>query len=176
MVQIISQEATDKPHKDHFDLEVIGSYSAALGLTLGGMIAGHLINKGVNKVRKTEEDNVLITGGMALSGLAGFIYLKPWWAKFLALGAASYYGLRTANIGLKAVSDATSTNGLAGLLPETVKAKIREYIPSLGDVSDKLASAENSSDFGDINFDDEPIKGVEEDQMQGLGDIGMKLL
>ncbi|MBX3165585.1 MAG: hypothetical protein KF900_14005 [Bacteroidetes bacterium] len=113
------------------------AYGASFGTMLGGTVAAHIALKLAKQDKK-----LAVNGALALAGLAGAMTLKHPLAKFACLGAASYGALKTLNLAVaEVVAPASAAEGqqgvLAGigaLLPENLKAKVREFLPNIGDI------------------------------------------
>ena len=176
MLKVISKEAVED---NAFSMEALEGYGLAGGTIAGGFIAAHVLNTLVNKARKSTDDSILVSGGMAAAGLAGAMFIKNGHLKLLSLGVMSYGVVKSLSIGLKEVTTAVDpnaakpTSGLAGLLPETIKAKLREFIPTIGSV-DQLIGDENErgingDDFGNIFDEHKEVNGNEEEPVNGLG-------
>ena len=186
MIQIISKEAIE----ERFSMEALESYGLAGATIAGGVVVGNIINTLVNKARKKDEDSIIVSGAMAVGGLAGAMLIPNKWAKFACLGVMTYGVVKSAAIGVKEVTaaapaDATvATHGLAGLLPESIKAKLRGYIPNIGSV-DQLIGDEQMNGGGtgsdtDFGFLDEPINGDEEikgtEDFAAIGSVEAQLM
>ena len=118
------------------------------GLVAGGFFVAGVLAK-VVKQANTIGGVVLMVGGAL-----GVWKAKPMWAKMLCLGAASYGLVRLANSAMnKLTSTPAGTSGLAGLIPDSVKEKIRQYMPTLAGDED-LLTGDDDYNMGDVNLDD----------------------
>ena len=156
MLQIISEKAIEN---QKFDKDSILGYSAAGGVVMSGFLTGHIAAKLFKKT-----DSLLVNGGMAVGALAGAVYIKHPLAKLALLGVAVYGGTRCLAIGVQEVTTPGDVKGLAGFIPESLKTKMREFIPTLGDINQNLLGLGNISgedDLGEINLDD-AISGTED--------------
>jgi len=147
-----------------------------LGAILGGMIGAHAV------VALTKKDTPLVNGGLLVVGSLAAMKVKNPLLRMLSLGAAAYGGIRLINNGVKVVAAPETTEGLNGILPESAKALIRKFIPTLSGL-EELAGEEDFSggddDINGLSLDDfenrsEP-KGIEgfgntEELVSGLGD------
>lgn len=149
MINIISKEALSSK----FTLENLETWGLAAVTTVGGMLVSHVALKAIKK-----QDNWIATGCTTVAGIAGAIFIKNGWLKLFSLGVAGYGLIRTANIAVKEATEPGTTQGLAGLIPETIKAKIRSFLPTLGSTSETLLGDDDLS--GMPNLDD--IAGVED--------------
>lgn len=145
-----------------------------LGAIAGGMIAAHAI------VTMTKKDTAIVNGGIAIVGLGVAIKAKNPLVKMLALGASAYGTIKLINNVTKQVAAPETTEGLNGILPESAKAAIRKFIPTLSGMDD-IAGADDFSGDDDIkglSLDDfemrgteDNYQGLEENAMQGLGEV-----
>jgi hypothetical protein len=110
----------------------IKTYGASTGTVVAGMVVAHVALKAIKK-----QDSLLINGGLVVGGLVGAMQLQNPWLKLLCLGAAGYGTIKCLNIATKEITAPGDTGaaGLSGLLPESIKAKIRGFIPTLGEVT-----------------------------------------
>lgn len=134
------------------DLDLKGAAIDA-GSLLGGMVAGNVV------VKLVKQDNAKGNGVLALAGLGGYTVMKnksniPQWAKMLTLGVGLYSGLRLLTIGMQEATNPETTEGLAGFLPDSLKAKMRKFIPSLSGIEDRGLFAGVDDGDEDINLDD----------------------
>lgn len=151
MTSIISKEATEK---SGFSMENLEAWGLAAVTTVGGMIASHVALKAIKK-----QDSIIFTGGITIAGVAGAMMLKPRWLKLLSLGVAGYGLLRTANVIVKEATAPgdTGASGLSGLIPESIKLKIRSFLPNLGSTETLLGEDDL---HGMPNLDD--VAGIED--------------
>lgn len=157
-MQIISKEAIDK---SDLNVENAKAYAATGGVLMAGFISAHVATKLIKKT-----DSIVVNGGAAVVSLALAMKLKNPYAKIALLGVFAYSGLRCLNIGIAEVAAPgdTGMEGLSGLIPETIKAKLREYIPTLGGADDiqNLLGLGNTEDEA-YNLDDVSDMGTTED-------------
>jgi len=148
---------------------------ATLGGVVAGIVGGHAIVTALNK-----QDNVMVNGAMLLGGFYGACKLKHPFAKALCIGAAAFGGIKLVNQGIKQVTAPGTTEGLNGMLPESVKTALRKYIPNfsamsgvngLGDAYDNMGNADD--EMGDLSLDDvgqrEEFSSSEDELVAGLG-------
>lgn len=143
-----------------------------LGMVASGMIAAHAI------VTMTKKDNAMVNGGIAVLGLGVAMKAKNPLVKMLALGASAYGSIKLLNSVTKEVATPNTTEGLNGLLPESAKAMIRKFIPTLSGVEGAEENVSgNDDEMGDVNLDDFTTRGTEETiasserELEGLGEI-----
>lgn len=150
MLQIISKEATEK---SDFNAENAKAYGAATGLIVGGFVTAHVATKLIKKT-----DSILVNGGAALASFAVLMKAKNPYIKLAMLGVCTYSSLRCLNIGIAEVAAPGDSGaaGLSGFIPETIKSKLREYIPTLGGSDDakNLLGLGNPDDELGFNLDD----------------------
>lgn len=167
MTSIISKEATEPG----FTVEKLEAWGLAAVTAVGGMVAAHVALKAMKK-----QDSLIFTGSATVLGVAGAIMLKPSWLKLLSLGFAGYGLLRSANVIVQEATAPGDTGaaGLSGLIPETIKAKIRSFLPNLGglgNIGDTLLGDDDLS--GMPNLDDvagvEDVGYVDVSEQQGIG-------
>jgi hypothetical protein len=174
MLQIISKEAIDK---SKFDVENAKAYGEVVGLAFAGFIAAHVTAKVVKKT-----DSLLVNGSILAGGFVGAMCLKNPMLKIACIGAAMYGGTRCLAIGVQEVVAPGATAGLAGFIPESVKAKLREFIPTLGSMDDLLGLGNADDEMGAAwNLDDavgntEDINYTEISSKQGVGSTATLLM
>lgn len=168
MTTIISKEAVASTD---LSFDNIKSYAASTGTIVGGMVVAHIALKAIKK-----QDSLLVNGGLVLGGFVGAMKLQNPFLKLLCLGAAGYGTIKVLNIAVKEVAAPGDSGaaGLSGLIPEGIKAKIRGFIPSLGETN--LLGIDDMDMSGIPSMDDEmPTNGVEDTtavdvtNMQGIG-------
>lgn len=156
MLEIISKEAIDK---SDLNVENAKAYAATGGVLMAGFISAHVATKLIKQT-----DSIMVNGGVAITSLALAMKLKNPYAKIALLGVFAYSGLRCINIGIAEVSAPGDSGaaGLSGFIPETIKEKLREYIPSLGGSADvqSLLGLGNADEY---NLDDVSDMGATED-------------
>lgn len=139
-----------------------------LGTLVGGMIGAHAA------VTLLKKDSPIVNGGILIAGGVVAMKVKNPVFRMLALGAAAYGGIRLMNNGLKAVTVPESTEGLNGLLPESAKALIRKFIPTLSGM-DEVAGYEDlngDDDMNGLSLDDfGATRNDEPGSMEGLGEM-----
>jgi hypothetical protein len=186
MLEIIS----NKTIEEGFSMEALESYGLAGATVAGGIVVGNILNTLVNKARKTDQDSIMVSGGMAVAGLAGAMLIPNKWAKLASLGIMSYGIVKSAAIGVKEVTapvDPTAapgapghSAGLAGLLPESIKAKLRGYIPNIGSIDQLIGDEAQMSGTEDFGTLDEIINGTEEvsgsEEQAGIGSVEANLI
>ena len=109
----------------------------------GGMIGANVIVKGLKK------DNLAGNSVLLVGGAIGAAIVKNPTLRLLIIGGAVFGGMRCLNIAAKKVTG--STEGLAGLIPDSIKAKIAQFMPQLNGAETLLGEGD---DFGDVNLDD----------------------
>lgn len=152
MIALLSTESIDK---SGFTMDNFKAWGLASAAAVGGMVVSHVAIKAIKK-----QDSLLVNGGILAAGIGGAMYFKNPWIKLLFLGAAGYGLIRVANIAVKEVTAPgdTGAGGLSGFIPETLKSKIRNFIPSLGSTENLLMGDEDLN--GMPNLDD--VAGVED--------------
>ncbi|MBS1635227.1 MAG: hypothetical protein JST26_04835 [Bacteroidetes bacterium] len=168
MLTLISKEAIDK---SGFSVDNLKSWGLASVTTVGGMIAAHVALKAIKK-----QDSLLVNVGAFGAGVAGAMFIKNPWVKLLSLGVAGYSLLRLGNIAVKEVAAPGDTGaaGLSGLIPENLKSKIRNFLPSLGSAETLLGEDDLN---GMPNLDD--VAGTEDigyTDVTNLNSIGSTML
>ena len=109
----------------------------------GGMVAANIAVKAIKK------DNLLVNGTVAVAALAVATKVKSPALKMMLLGASVFGTMRCLTIAVKGVTG--NTQGIAGLIPESIKAKIAKFLPQLNGAETLLGEYD---DFGDVNLDD----------------------
>lgn len=152
MITLLSKDAIDK---SGFSMDNLKAWGLASAVAVSGMVVSHIAMKAIKK-----QDSLLINGGLLAAGIGGAMYFKNPWVKLLFLGAAGYGLLRVANIAVKEVTAPgdTGAGGLSGFIPETIKTKIRSFLPSLGSTDQTLLGEDDL--YGMPNLDD--VAGVED--------------
>lgn len=129
----------------------------------GGLIAGHIAQKAFIK-----KDSTLIHGGMAAGGLVLATICKNDMLRMGFLGLSAYGTIRLIH---KTVAPAVSAapaspaaamygvEGIDGFLPESLKSKIRQFVPSIG-----------NTDYEMMGTDEADLTGYEE--LTGDDDLG----
>lgn len=150
MSTIVSQNTIDK---SDLNMENAKAYGASGGLIVAGFISAHVATKLIKKT-----DSIIVNGGVAAASLVVAMKVKNPYAKLALLGVFAYSTLRCVNIGVSEVAapgDAGAA-GLSGLIPESVKSKLREYIPTLGGSDDvqNLLGLGNTEEGMGFNLDD----------------------
>lgn len=144
-----------------------------LGMVASGMIAAHAI------VTMTKKDTAIVNGGIAVLGLGVAMKAKNPLVKMLALGASAYGSIKLLNSVTKEVAAPNTTEGLNGLLPESAKAMIRKFIPTLSGVegAEENVSGNDDDDIKGLSLEDFSTRGTEENisspanELEGLGEI-----
>ncbi len=146
-----------------------------LGGLASGMIAAHAI------VTMTKKDNAMVNGGIAFLGLGVAMKAKNPLVKMVALGASAYGSIKLLNNATKMVAAPATTEGLNGFLPESAKAMIRKFIPTLTGMDDIAGTDENIAgndpELMGLNLDDFSTRGTEEtvaapaSELEGLGEL-----
>lgn len=142
-----------------------------LGMVASGMIAAHAI------VTMTKKDNAMVNGGIAVLGLGVAMKAKNPLVKMLALGASAYGSIKLLNSVTKEVAAPNTTEGLNGFLPESAKAMIRKFIPTLSGVEGTEEAISGNDDMEGLSLDDFSTRGTEENvsspasELEGLGEL-----
>lgn len=151
-----------------------------LGMIAGGMIAAHAL------VTMTKKDTAIVNGGIALAGLGVAMKAKSPLIKMLALGASAYGTIKLLNNLTKSVAAPETTEGLNGILPESAKALIRKFIPTLSgmdEISGAYEDLTGDSEIDGLSLDDfgmrgddttsviEGMSGEEPFAVEGLGEV-----
>lgn len=124
-----------------------------LGMVALGMIAGHAV------IATTKKDSPLINGGLAVGGLGLYLKAKNPMVKMIGLGVSAYGTIKLVNNATKTVASAETTEGLNGLLPESVKSMIRKYIPTLSGMDEFAGTEGLDADIDNLSLDDESMRG-----------------
>lgn len=158
MSTIVSQNTIDK---SDLNMENAKAYGASGGLIVAGFISAHVATKLIKKT-----DSIIVNGGVAAASLVVAMKVKNPYAKLALLGVFAYSTLRCVNIGVSEVAAPGDGGaaGLSGLIPESVKSKLREYIPTLGGSDD----AQNLLGLGNT---EEEVMGFNLDDVADMGAI-----
>ncbi len=140
----------------------VKSYASATGLLAAGFVVAHA---GLKLIK--QDQNLFAAASLAVVGFGAAMYVPNPYGKMALLGIGLYGGLKTLAMGVKEVTAPANTGagGLSGLIPETVKAQIRSYIPSLGSLGDYDSTNSYTEEQGYAGeLDDEPnyMNGAEE--------------
>ncbi len=146
MITIVSKESMEN---SSFSMDNIKSWGLAAAATVSGMIVSHVAMKAMKK-----QDSLALNGGLVVAGIGGAIYFKNPWVKLIFLGAAGYGLIRVANIAVKEIAAPGNSGaaGLSGFISESIKSKIRGFLPSLGNTDPTLLGDEDLN--GMPNLDD----------------------
>lgn len=137
-----------------FDLSKLGVMAASEGTIIGGFIVAHVALKALKK-----SDDLLINGAVAVGGLVGAMLIPNPWLKLVCLGASAYSAIKCLNIGVKAATE-PGTAGL-GFIPDNVKAKIRIFLPTLGDAGNGIGADDISKALAAIDLSEVSLNGGE---------------
>lgn len=140
----------------------VKSYASATGLLAAGFVVAHA---GLKLIK--QDQSLIAAAGLTVASFGAAMYVPNPYAKLALLGIAVYGGLKTLAMGVKEVTAPANTGagGLSGFIPETVKAQIRSYIPSLGSLGDYDSTNSYTEEQGYAGeLDDEPnnMNGAEE--------------
>ena len=171
--------AYDKKADISFDSAV--SYLAGAGTMILGFAAVHNGLKLINM-----QDSALANAGVSVAAVVGAMLVPNPWVKIGLIAVAAFAGTKALVLATKEVTAPTAglaggvTGFIAGLIPDSVKAHINSFLPSLGnsDYDSLNYAGDGYSGTGEINLD-EPINGPESlmnigndnDEMEGLGDL-----
>ncbi len=158
----------------------------ALSVT-GGLIAGHIAQKALIK-----KDSTLVHGGMAAGGLALATICKNDFLRMGFLGLAAYGTIRMLH---KTVAPAVSAvaapaaamygvEGIDGFLPESLKSKIRQFVPSIGNTEYEMSGYDEAQMTGyeeltgddDLSGDDDMGYIGDAEEMSGFGNAAAELI
>ncbi len=151
-----------------------------LGMVALGMLGAHAV------LVATKKDTLIVNGSIALVGLGVAIKVKNPLIKMLGIGASAYGVIKVLGNAVKEVAAPATTEGLNGILPESAKAMLRKFIPTLSGMDDmsgddymngiddmqgtddaiKMLSLDDESMRGE----DEPMRGAYDTEMSGLGE------
>ena len=144
-----------------------------LGMLALGMIGAHAVTA------VTKKDTALVNGGIALVGLGVAIKAHNPLIKMFGLGVSAFGTIKVINGLVKEVATPQTTEGLNGILPESAKALIRKFIPTLSGADDMQGAYDNLNGdddmrgADDLSLDDESMRGDDDmrgtDEMQGIG-------
>lgn len=153
------------------------SGSRDLGAVALGIIASHAV---LNIAKK--QDSAVFNGVLAAGGLYGAMKVKNPFFKALCLGAGAYGALKLVGKATNAVSTPGATEGLAGMLPEGVKAALRKYIPTFSGVEEVSGAGNGTGDpsIDNLSLDDQGMDGngngtgeYEQENTSGMGDLNL---
>ena len=113
--------------------EAIEAAKSLGGLSLG-MIAAHNISN-FTKAQKPMVQNAL-NGVMVLGGAIGFVKAKNTLLKYVALGAAVFGAFKLIGTAAKSVTNTATTEGINGILPDSVKVSIRKFLPTFAGIDE----------------------------------------
>lgn len=119
-----------------------------------GIVAGNVA------VKLVKQDNLMGNAALTVGGFAGAVMIKNKFVRNAMIGLTVFGGLRLLTIGVNAVTAPGAVKGLAGFIPESVKEKIRTFVPQINGVEQLIGE----DDFGDVNLDDD-------DNGNGTGNI-----
>jgi hypothetical protein len=158
MSTIISADAVKN---SGLSFDNVKSYASATGLLAAGFVVAHA---GLKLLK--QDNNWMVSAGLTAVSFAVAMYVPNPYVKLALLGVAVYGGLKTVAIGVREVTAPANTGagGLSGFIPETLKAQIRNYIPSLGSLGDYDSSnayVEDQGYAGELD-DDVPYSGMDE--------------
>jgi len=121
--------------------EAIEAAKALGGLTIG-MIAAHNISNVIKKQKPVVQNS--LNGAMVIGGAFGFVKAKSSLLKYISLGAAAFGAFKLIAVATNSVAMPGKTEGINGLLPDSVKNSIRKFLPT-------FAGIEEVSGLGDVN-------------------------
>lgn len=138
-----------------------------LGGLAGGMIAAHAL------LTMTKKNSAMVNGGVAIVGLGVAMKVKNPTLKMLALGASAYGAIKLLNNVTKEVAAPGTVEGLNGILPESAKAMIRKFIPTLGEVDELLAGHSTTDiDLDGLSLDDVSMRGELDESISSVEGLG----
>jgi len=114
-----------------------------------GIMASHAV---INLIKK--QDSLLVNGAVFAGGAIGAMKVKNPFFKALCVGACVYGGLKLINKATAAVSTPGATEGLAGMLPESVKSALRKFVPTFAGI-DEVSGLGNTDDMEGLSLDDQ---------------------
>lgn len=134
-----------------------------LGLVTLGMIGAHAI------IATTKKDTLMVNGGIALAGLGVAIKVKNPLIKMLGIGASAYGVIKVLGNVTKEVASPATTEGLNGILPESAKAMLRKFIPTLSGMDDMQGADDYMNGMDDMQGTDDAIKmlSLDDESMRG---------
>lgn len=153
----------------------------SIGMVTLGLIGGHAL------AVTTKKDTLIVNGGMAIGGLGLSLMVKNPYVKLLGLGVSAYGVIKAVGNVVKETTAPATTEGLNGILPESAKAMIRKYIPTLSGIDDMQGADDYMNGMDDMQGtddaikmlslddesmrgDDEPMRGAYDNDMSGLGE------
>ena len=146
----------------------------SLGMVALGLVGGHAI------LTISKKDTLLVNGGIAVAGLGVAVMVKNPYLKLLGIGASAYGVMKVIGNAVKDVTVPATTEGLNGILPESAKALLRKYIPTLSGIDDMQGSDDMtgtddaikmlSLDDDSMRGDDDAMRGTYNNDMTGLGE------
>ncbi len=132
------------------------AFGKVTGLVSGGIIGAHIAVKMLGKTKPELANSPAVNGAIAAGGIIGAMKMKNPALKLLFLGAGVYGSIKLANSLVKEVSTPGNSGaaGLSGLIPENLKARIRDFLPSLGSLDADPLMYGADEDVNGINLDD----------------------
>ncbi len=131
----------------------IGAAQAVGGVALG-LIASHAA---LNIIKK--QDSLIANGSLLVGGFYGACKVKHPLLKMLCAGAAAYGAIKMINKATAVVAVPGATEGLAGMLPESVKEALRKFIPTFAGIDEVSglgnATGDVNDEFGDLSLEDQ---------------------
>ena len=170
MIEIISKEAQDKSGLS-FDNAI--SYASATGLVSLGMLVAHNATRLMNK-----QNSLIANFGVFGVGLVGAMFIKHPLVKLGMIGMCAFGGVKTIGLLTNVATTPGATNGL-GFIPDSVKTKIRQFVPTLGAVDVPFEMISGAPEPSRVELD-EPIQGLydepKEESVNGLGATSSNLV
>lgn len=151
------------------------SYASSVGLLAAGFLVAH---NGLRLIKM--QNNVLVNLGVTAGAIAGAMYVSNPLLKLALIGVAAYAGMKTVSLSVAEVvaPGAAGLGGFSGMIPEGIKSKVREFLPTFGSVGEyDEFNGEGTGDLSNVNLD-EHISGADEnlmgegEEMLGLGSAG----
>lgn len=152
-----------------------------LGMVALGIVGGHAV------AVATKKDTLIMNGGMVIGGLGLSLMVKNPYLKLLGLGVSAYGTIKAIGNIAKETTVPATTEGLNGILPESAKAMLRKFIPTLSGMDDMQGADDYMNGMDDMQGtddaikmlslddesmrgDDEPMRGAYDNDMSGLGE------
>lgn len=155
----------------------IGKHAAEAGKDMGVVVGGFLAtHAGLTLVKK--RDSIPVNLAVAGAGFAGAVLFKPALLKLACIGIGTYGTINSAGMLLNKATTPGATQGVAGLLPEGVKEKLRALIPNLsgveelaGDDFSNIPSMDDAAQNGVGNTEDVDYETISSTSGVGMGAI-----
>lgn len=150
------------------------SYASATGLLAAGFLVAH---NGLRLIKM--QDSLLANLGLTAVAVAGAMQIENPWVKLALIGVAAYAGVKTLSLAVKEVTAPGDKGaaGLSGFIPESVKGKVRAFLPTFGSVGefDQINGTGGTDGVDDIGDLDEPLHNIgnDDNKLLGMGEVDL---